>query len=189
MSEFYYIIIKNMVCRRCIMAVETLFKQEGVTPLNIELSRVTLSAPLSAEKKAVIKQHLSEMGFEWIEDKKTRMVEQIRTYVIEYVQMKNNDKTLLSDFLQQRCAREYSFLSKLFTEIHGYTIERYAIRQKIERAKELLFYDELTISEIAYRLGYSGISHLSAQFKAETGLTPTQFKRLKDNCLNGLDEV
>lgn len=189
MNAPYPIIIKNMVCRRCIMAVATIFREEGITPLGIELGRVTLSAPIADEQKSNLKQRLSEMGFEWIEDRKTRLIEQIRTGVIEYIQMESDGRPLLSDFLQQRCAREYSFLSKLFTEVCGRTIERYTIEQKIERVKELLFYDELTVSEIAYRMGYSSTAHLSAQFKTETGISPVQFKRLKATRSKGLDEI
>lgn len=189
MNHPYYIIIKNMVCRRCLMAVEALFREEGMVPLSIELSRVALPAEPDAEKKRALKQRLAEMGFEWIEDRKTRLIEQIRTGVIEYLQMESGDRPLLSDFLQQRCAREYSLLSKLFSEVSGRTIERYAIEQKVERAKELLFYDELTVSEIAYQLGYSSAAHFSAQFKAETGMSPTCFKQMRESRSRGLDEV
>lgn len=189
MNNPCHIIIKNMVCLRCLMAVEDIFRQEGITPLSIELSRVTLSAMPDEKTKHALKQRLSAIGFEWIEDKKTQLMEQIRTSVIAYIQMEGDERPLLSDFLQQRCTRDYSSLSKLFTEVCGRTIERYAIEQKIERAKELLFYDELTVGEIAYRLGYSSTAHLSAQFKAETGMTPIQFKRLKETRSKGMDEM
>lgn len=183
------IIIKNMVCNRCIMAVESLFRKEGVRPLSIELSRVTLASPLTDAQAEAIKHRLTQMGFEWVEDRKRRLVELIRSAVIEYVRMENEDRPLVSDYLEQRCAHEYSMLSKLFTEVQGCTIERYQIRQKVERVKELLFFDQLTVSEIAYRVGYSSVAHLSNQFKAETGMTPTQFKQIKESPLTNLDEI
>lgn len=170
----YRIIIKNMVCRRCLMAVEELLKAEGITPLAIDLGVVTLAEPLSEDKEIVIKQKLLDLGFEWVEDKRMRMMEMIRTAVIEFVRDDTDEacaslirqKPQISDFLQARCGREYSALSKLFSEVRGVTIEHYAMEQRIERVKELLFYDELTVSEIAFRLGYSSVAHLSSQFKS-----------------------
>lgn len=189
MNAPFHIIIKNMVCRRCLMAVEAIFREEGLAPVRMELGRVTLPAPVGEEKKRRLKQRLEETGFEWVEDKKMKIIAQIRAGVIEYIQSDDKSRPLLSEFLQQRCAREYSFLSKLFTEVCGQTIERFTINQKIERVKELLFYDEQTVSEIAYRLGYSGPAHLSAQFKAETGMSPTRFKQLKTGRSKMIDDI
>lgn len=193
----YRIIIKNMVCRRCLMAVEELLKAEGITPLAIDLGVVTLAEPLSEDKEIVIKQKLLDLGFEWVEDKRMRMMEMIRTAVIEFVRDDTDEacaslirqKPQISDFLQARCGREYSALSKLFSEVRGVTIEHYAMEQRIERVKELLFYDELTVSEIAFRLGYSSVAHLSSQFKSLTGMTPTQFKKIKEHRLTGIDSI
>lgn len=191
------IVIKNMVCRRCLMAVEALLKEEGITPVDIDLGVVTLSSPLAPETADRLKGKLLALGFEWIEDKRMRTMEMIRTAVIEFVRDDTDPACLrlvrenprLSDFLQARIGKEYSALSKLFSEVRGITIEHYAIEQKIERVKELLFYDELTVSEIAYRLGYSGTAHLSNQFKSLTGMTPTQFKKLKERKLKGIDGI
>ena len=99
------------------------------------------------------------------------------------------DRQNLSEYLQDKCHREYSFLSKLFTELQGISIEKYSIQQRIERVKELLFYDELSVSEIADKLHYSSVAHLSTQFKSQTGLSPTQFKMMKGNKLKPLDEI
>lgn len=189
MDNSFQIVIKNMVCNRCIMAVESIFRKEGIRPVSIELSRVTLASPLTDAQTEAVKRRLTQMGFEWIEDRRMRLVEQIRTAVIEYVRLDADGKPLLSVFLERRCAYEYSLLSKLFSEVQGCTIERYLIRQKVERVKELLFYDQLTVSEIAYKLGYSSSAHLSSQFKAETGMTPTQFKQLKNGSLTNIDEI
>lgn len=184
------IYIKNMVCRRCILTVSNLLKENGIIPINVELGKVTLSEPLSVEMANIIRHQLEEYGFEVIDDKRMRIIEQIRLGVIEFVRHPEyQDKMNLSGYLQDKCHREYSALSKLFTETKGITIERYYLAQKIELIKELLVYDELTVSEIADKLHYSSVAHLSAQFKSLTGLSPTQFKQMKERKLKPLDEI
>lgn len=182
--------IKNMVCRRCVMTVAEIFRREGIAPLKVELGRVTLAGPLSPGQFQHIREQLEAVGFEVIDDRRMRMVEQIRVGVIEYVRNPDlQDRENLSGYLQDKCHREYSFLSKLFTEFQGISIEKYSIQQRIELVKELLSYDELSVSEIADRMHYSSVAHLSAQFKSQTGLSPTQFKRLKEHRLKPLDEI
>lgn len=184
------IYIKNMVCRRCIYTVMEVFQENGVSPLKVELGVVTLAQPLLPAQWHGIQDRLEHYGFEVIDDKRMRIVEQIRVGVIELVHHAEElEKVNLSDYLQQKCHREYSFLSKLFTEMQGISIEKYYIHQKIERVKELLFYDELSVGEIADKLHYSSVAHLSWQFKSVTGLSPTQFKRMKEHTLRPLDEV
>lgn len=184
------IYIKNMVCRRCILTVSNIFKGNGVTPLSIELGIVVLSEPLPKEKKDLIRCQLEEYGFKVIDDKRKRTIEQIRIGVIEFVRHpEHQEKMNLSDYLQEKCRKEYSALSKLFTEMKGISIERYYLAQKIELVKELLAYDELTVSEIADKLHYSSVAHLSTQFKSQTGLSPTQFKQMKERKLSPLDEI
>lgn len=188
--EKTYIYIKNMVCRRCIYTVTEVFQENGVSPLKVELGVVTLAQPLLPAQWHEIQARLEQDGFEVIDDKRMRIVEQIRVGVIELVHHAEElEKVNLSDYLQQKCHREYSFLSKLFTEMQGISIEKYYIHQKIERVKELLFYDELSVGEIADKLHYSSVAHLSGQFKSVTGLSPTQFKRMKEHTLRPLDEV
>ena len=137
-----------------------------------------------------IKPVLEAYGFELIDDKRMRIIEQIKVAVIELVHYNDNSsKTNLSDYLTDKCHHDYSFLSKLFSEVNGISIERYYIIQKIERIKELLVYDELSISEIADKLNYSSAAHLSTQFRNMTGISPSQFKRLKGHKLKPLDEV
>ena len=188
--EGYNIYIKNMVCRRCILTVSNIFKENGITPASVELGTVVLSEPLLDEKKESIRRRLEEYGFEVIDDKRMRIIEQIRIGVIEFVRHPEyQEKTNLSDYLQDKCRKEYSALSKLFTEMKGISIERYYLAQRIELVKELLVYDELTVSEIADKLHYSSVAHLSTQFKSQTGLSPTQFKAMKGHKLKPLDEI
>ena len=184
------IYIKNMVCRRCIMTVTDIFRKESILPLKVELGMVKLAAPLSPEQFQRIREQLEAVGFEVIDDRRMRMVEQIRLGVIGYVRDPDlQDRQNLSEYLQDKCHREYSFLSKLFTELPGISIEKYSIQQRIERVKEPFFYDELSVSEIADRMHYSSVAHLSAQFKSLTVLSPTQFRRMKEHRLTPLDEI
>lgn len=167
-----------------------IFRKNGITPVNVELGTVILSAPLIKEKEAIIRHQLEEYGFEVIDNKRVRVIEQVRVGVIEFVRHPEfQEKMNLSDYLQDKCHKEYSALSKLFTEMRGITIEKYYLAQKIELVKELLVYDELSVSEIADKLHYSSVAHLSTQFKSQTGLSPTQFKMMKGNKLKPLDEI
>lgn len=186
--------IKNMVCPRCIMSVREIFRKNGIEPAEVDLGTVTLDS--EAQEKIAsgdaligqIKRNLEELGFEMIDDKRMQIVERIRTGVIEYVHNpENQDKAKLSEYLQRKCLKEYSALSKLFTEIKGMTIEKYCILQKVEFVKELLFYGELSVSEIADMLHYSSVAHLSAQFKSVTGISPTRFRQMKDKPLTSID--
>ena len=184
------IYIKNMVCKRCILTVSNIFQENGITPASVELGTVVLSEPIPNEKQESIRRQLEEYGFEVIDDKRMRIIEQIRIGVIEFVRHPEyQEKINLSGYLQDKCRREYSALSKLFTEMKGISIERYYLAQRIELVKELLVYDELTVSEIADKLHYSSVAHLSAQFKAQTGMSPTRFKTMKGRKLKPLDEI
>lgn len=182
--------IKNMVCNRCKMFVEQRLKQLGFTPMVVELGKVIVAGELSAGDINKIRTALEEIGFELIDDKGTRIVEKIKTTIIQLINRDNgNLKENLSDYLSDVCHSDYSALSKLFSEVTCTTIEKYWIAQKIEKVKELLMYDELSLSEIAFKLNYSSTAHLSSQFKNITGMTPTQFKRCKTNLRKPLDKV
>ena len=186
------IYIKNMVCKRCILTVSNIFQENGITPASVELGTVVLSEPIPKEKQESIRRRLEEYGFEVIDDKRMRIIEQIRIGVIEFVRHPEyQEKINLSGYLQDKCRnrKEYSALSKLFTAMKGISIERYYLAQKIELVKELLVYDELTVSEIADKLHYSSVAHLSTQFKSQTGMSPTQFKMIKGHKLKPLDEI
>lgn len=180
-----------MVCRRCIMAVEQILRGLNIYPLHIELGTATLSAPLLPAQQESLRKILEEYGFELLDNKRQQIIEQIRTAVIEYVHYTapQPGKPKLSSFVSEKCHYEYSFLSKLFSEANGITIERYCIAQKIEHIKELLIYDELSISQIADQMNYSSVAHLSAQFKRATGMSPSAFKRLNHYPLRPLDKI
>lgn len=182
--------IKNMVCNRCKMVVEQIFDRLGLPTQQIELGEVIFSAPLSAEQVAQVSQELTALGFELINDKRARTVDQIRTAVITYISdPATMAKQKLSDYLADHLHTNYASLSNIFSTDRGITIERYYILQKIERVKELLIYDELTIAEIAYRLNYSSAAHLSAQFKSVTGMSPREFKQRGNVRRLSLDQV
>lgn len=182
--------IKNMVCRRCKMAVLSELDKLGLKPLSVELGEVELSAPIGEEQKQILSKGLYALGFELIDDKKSKVIEKIKNLIVDLVHYKDNDlKTNLSHFLAGNLGQEYSALSNLFSEVEGITIEQYFISQKIEKVKELLMYNELSLSEIAYQLNYSSVSHLSRQFKKVTGLTPTYFRNLKDRKRKQIEDL
>ncbi|WP_300704312.1 AraC family transcriptional regulator [Bacteroides sp.] len=182
--------IKNMVCNRCIMVVRNQLEQLGLQPVSVELGIAVLPDKVTDEVYHAVKEALEPFGFELIDDKKSQVIEQIKDAIIELVHYSDNDlKVNLSDYLTSKLNRDYSSISKLFSEITNTTIEKYLIAQKIERAKELLVYGELSLNEIADKLNYSSAAYLSAQFKSVTGLTPSYFKKIKENKRKPLDEV
>lgn len=182
--------IKNMVCNRCILVVKNELEKLGVKASLISLGEIKLQEDLTENQKKQFSGTLHELGFELIDDKKSRLIEQIKTIIIELVHYNNSDlKVNLSDFLAERIYHDYNYISNLFSEVEGTTIEKFFIAQKIERVKELLVYDELTLSEIAYQLNYSSVAHLSNQFKKVTGLTPSYFKQIGMERRKPLGEV
>ena len=171
--------IKNMVCDRCRMAVEQIFRRNDLAFDHIELGKVYLHETPTADRLSHLRHDLEQVGFELIDDQRSVLVEQIRTAVLDYVGDRAlMEKWKLSAYLSDRLAKSYTLLSSAFSAARGMTIERFFILQKVERAKELLIYDELTMSEIAFRLNYSSPAHLSGQFKQITGMSPSDFKRL-----------
>jgi AraC-like DNA-binding protein len=181
--------IKNMVCDRCSMVVRQELEKIGMKPLHVALGEVTLQEPPSAENLHRISNSLSSVGFSLIDDKKSLTIEQVKNAIIEIVHRGKPLETNLSDHLSQLVGRDYSYLSNLFSEVEGTTIEQFFIHQKIEKAKELLVYGELTLSQIATVLGYSSVAHLSNQFKKVTGLTPSHFKKVKENKRTPIDKL
>ena len=179
-----------MVCNRCIMAIEQLFKSEGVDIKDISLGMVETKAPLTSERLSIIDSKLLEIGFERIDDKRSQTIDKIKTIVIELIHHADGHlKTNLSDYLAEKLNYDYHYLSNLFSEVEGTTIEKFYIAQRIEKVKELLVYDELTLSEIAFKLHYSSVAHLSSQFKKVTGLTPSYFKNIRTVKRKPLDKV
>lgn len=182
--------IKNMVCNRCVMVVQHELEQAGLTVKAIGLGEAEVAEELSGEEKKHLAARFESLGFELLGDRKSRMIEAVKHALLELVYSQDILPDIrLSEYLAGKIPLDYKYLSSLFSENQGRTIEKYFIAQKIERAKELLVYDELTLSEIAFKLGYSSVAHLSAQFKRVTGLTPSAFKRMRGRKRCPLDEV
>ena len=190
METDHYLYIKHMVCDRCIMAVTKVLERLGLTPVSVVLGRAELPEAPTESQKEEIRKSLEALGFELIDDPRIRIVEQVKNLIIEWVHRSGRRPHVnLSQYLASECRHDYSTLSKLFSETQGTTIEKYCIAQKIERAKELLGYGELSLGEIAEHLDYSSTAHLSAQFKTLTGLTPRQYKQQKSLPRIPLDKV
>lgn len=189
MTELY---IKNMVCPRCVMAVRMLIANHGLTVIDVVLGMAQVAEELTTEQTDRLRIGLQALGFDLLDNPQLQLVEQIRTTVIEWVRQ-DSEREKLSAFVQDRIAKDYSLLSKLFSETAGMTIERYCILQRVEYAKELLCYSELTNAEIAFQSGYASPAHFSSQFRQETGMTPTQFRQQSGNrsltLRRSLDEI
>ena len=182
--------VKNMVCNRCIMVVQNELDKLGLAVRDIKLGEVNLEKELTANERHILEEALIPLGFQVIDDKKSRIIEKIKNIIIDLVHHQHNGaKTNLSDILSSQLHHDYNYLSNLFSEVEGTTIEKYFIAQKVEKVKELLVYDELSLSEIADRLNYSSVAYLSNQFKKVTGLTPSHFKQIKEDKRKPLDKV
>ena len=168
-----------MVCNRCIMVVKQEFEKAGIKPVNVIMGEVELSRPLTDTQLNVISNKLTELGFEILDSKNQKLIEKIKNLLITKVQGGDIEEHFsLTEFLTKKLNKEYTQLSRLFSEVEGITLEQFFILQKIEKVKEWLVYDELSLKEISYKLGYSSVAHLSAQFKKVTGLTPSEFKKV-----------
>ncbi len=183
--------IKNMVCDRCIKTVREEIGKLGFTVEHVELGLAELKEPVDTDGMEKIDQVLKENGFELLYDKKKYIADKIKTTIIEIIHYEKEvpARVKLSDFIARELGYDYSYLSSLFSSVTGTTIEKYIVQQKIEKAKELLSYEELSLTEISYRLDYSSVQHLSNQFKKVTGLTPSQYKKQSQNQRNPLDKV
>jgi YesN/AraC family two-component response regulator len=172
------------------MAVQRVFEDLSHPPVRISLGEVETAHPIHENELQKLREALVSYGFELIDDTKSQLIEKIKNTVVQSVHHSNEDlKINYSEYIESHLNRDYAYLSSLFSEIEGTTIEKYIILQKIERVKELLVYDELTLSEIAYQMGYSNVAYLSNQFKKVTGLTPSHFKQVKENKRKPLDEI
>jgi len=183
--------IKNMVCPRCIESVQQVLTDFGLEVQDIKLGEVQIDRQPDTDLLNKISETLRQKGFELLRDKKTIVVDRVKSEIIKLVHHSENEilNVNLSSHLSALIATDYSSISSLFSSSEGITIEKFTILQKIEKVKELLSYGELTASEIAYKMGYSSAAHLSAQFKKETGMTPGQYKKLKDKTRNPLDHI
>ncbi len=185
--KFY---IKNMVCSRCKMVVRNEFEKVGISPVSVELGEVEIHEEPTEEALTKLNDSLLKLGFEIIDDRKSKLIEQIKNTVVTLIHHSEEaPKINISDFIAQKLNYDYTYLSNLFSEVEGTTIEKYVISQRIEKAKELLMYDELSLSQIADQLGYSSVAYLSNQFKKQTGLSPSFYKSLKENRRRNIEEL
>lgn len=182
--------IRNMVCIRCKMIVKEELAKLEVAYVTVELGEVEIQGYISAVQHDQFKIALLKSGLELMDDKKSILIQKIKNAIIELVHYSEERLAIkLSEFLSQKLDHDYTYLANLFSEVQGTTIEKFFIAHKIERVKELLVYNELNLTEIAYRMHYSSVAHLSAQFKKITGLTPSHFKQLRDKRRSMLDDV
>ncbi len=179
-----------MVCNRCILVVRQELDKLNIQYKDVALGEAEVDDTTSKEQIQQFSSHLNVLGFELLDDSKQQLIEKIKNTIITYVHHKQDDNLHnFSAILSEKLHKDYSYLSNLFSEVEGITIEKYIINQKIEKVKELIIYDQLNLSEIAYTMGYSSIAHLSTQFKKITGLTPSHFKKVGQNKRKPLDEI
>lgn len=182
--------IKYMVSIRCKMVVKEVLKELGLHFIVVELGEVDIMETLNSEQIAKVKASLMECGLELMDDKRAVLIEKIKKVVIEMVHYASErPKTNFSDYISERLNHDYTYLSNLFSEVSGTTIEHYIIAHKIEKVKELIWYDELNLTQISYKMNYSSVAHLSNQFKKVTGLSPSHYKQLKNKRRNPIEDV
>ncbi len=184
------LLIKNMVCQRCVLTVENIFNDLQIPFHNISLGEVDLEEKLGDNDLKKIDMELHKVGFELIERRVNKIIEDIKKTVMEYLNLgMENENLKLSSFIVKKIPYDYSYLSDLFSTIEGKTIEQFFILSRIEKVKELLVYDQLSLTEISYQTGFSSVHHLSAQFKKVTGLTPSHFKKIAEDKRKYLDRL
>jgi YesN/AraC family two-component response regulator len=182
--------IKNMVCQRCVMTVENIFRDLQLPYRSVKLGEVEIIGKLAEETTTQLQTALHKVGFELIETRVNKLVADIKQAVMEYLSLGLDSQNMkLSSFITGKIPNDYSYLSDLFSSVEGKTIEQYFILQRIEKVKELLVYDQLSLTEISYRTGFSSVHHLSAQFKKVTGLTPSHFKKIGHEKRKALDSI
>lgn len=173
--------IKYMVSNRCKMMVKEEFKKLGLHFILVDLGEIEIMEELTEDQKTTLKEALLVSGLELMDDKKAILIEKIKNVIIEMIHHTEEIiKTNFSDYLSEKLNHDYTYLSNLFSEVQGITIAQFIINHKIERIKELIIYDELSITQIAWKMNYSSVAHLSNQFKKTTGLSPSHFKQMRD---------
>lgn len=179
-----------MVSNRCKVAVKEELKKLRLHFIVVDLGEVEIMESISVEQREQLKIALLNIGLELMDDKRAILIEKIKNVIIEMIHYTDSViKTNFSDFLSEKLNHDYTYLANLFSEVQGTTIEKFIISHKIERIKELIIYDELTITEIAWKMNYSSVAHLSNQFKKFTGLTPSHFKKLKNKRRSPIEEI
>ena len=184
------IIIKNMVCPRCIEVVSDIFVDMGFSVVDVKLGKVSILGEMSIDQKEVLKKRLLEKGFVLLDDKHSQLITKIKSMIIQEIHYAEEHSLLnFSMILKEKLHYDYAYLSRLFSAVEGQTIEHFVLAQKVEKVKELLTYDELNLSEIAFQMNYSSSAHLSAQFKKVTGMTPSAFKKMLNRERKFLDDL
>ena len=179
-----------MVSARCKMVVKEELKKLGIHFIVVDLGEVEIMESISLEQRELLKIGLMEAGLELMDDKRALLIEKIKNAIIEMVHYTDEPlKINFSDYLSEKLKHDYTYLANLFSEVQGTTIEHYIINHKIERIKELIIYDELNITEIAWKMNYSSVAHLSNQFKKVTGLSPSNFKQMKDKRRSQIEDI
>lgn len=186
----YKVYIKNMVCLRCINAVKALLQELEIPFINVQLGVAVLEKPLTENEQRRFNERLEMLGFTLVSNRKSQLIERMKNLVIDQI---HHSDTMLNikwaDFISDELHFDYKYLSSLFSSVESVTFEQFIIKQKIERVKELLVYDELSLSEIAYQLDYSSVAYLSNQFKKVTGMSPSQFKMSALQSRKALDRL
>jgi len=185
------IAVKNMVCARCIKVVKLVLDSLNIEYISVEPGHIKTKHALTAMEYAALKDSLEAEGFALAEDNKAALTEQVKNLIIDLVYNKDlTDFNInLSTYLSNELHKDYTTISQLFSSLEPITVEQYFILQKLERVKEMLVYDQLPLSEIAWKMGYSSVAHLSAQFKKITGFTPSQFRNLKEHKKAFIDKI
>lgn len=179
-----------MVCNRCILVVQQELEKLRIDSCKVTLGEAETNSEVPKEKLEQLEKNLDALGFELLDNSKQQLIEKIKNIIIQQVHHNQDENHYnFSEILSKSLHKDYSYLSSLFSEVEGITIEKYLNNQKIEKVKELIIYDELNLSEIAYKLGYSSVAHLSNQFKKVTGLTPSHFKQVGQNKRKPLDKI
>lgn len=179
-----------MVSLRCKMMVREALEKLDLPYASVELGEIDLLSEMSATQKELLRATLLKVGLELIDDRKSILISRIKSVIIEMVHYQDDlPKTNFSDYLSQKLQHDYTYMANLFSEVQGITIEHFIIFHKVERIKELITYDQLNISEIAWKMNYSSVAHLSHQFKKVTGLAPSHFKKLKEKRRMPIDSI
>lgn len=182
--------IKNMVCIRCQIVVKAELEKLGIHYVDVKIGEADVTDDIQPEQLKQLDKALRKSGLLLMDDQKSILVEKIKAVIIEVVHYTDEQiKINLSDYLHEKLNHDYTYLANLFSEVKGITIEKFYLTHKIEKVKELIVYNELNLTEIAYKMHYSSVAHLSNQFKKYTGLTPSHFKKLKNKRRNTLEEV
>ena len=184
------ILIKNMVCNRCVFAVQHIFDTLKIPLDKIEMGEVVLSKEVAHSTLKTIVNELEKLGFERIETRGNKLIEDVKKLVIEYLeQTEKSTKISLSSYITNALPYDYSYLSDLFSKIEGKTIEQFFIYQRIEKVKALINFNQFTLTEIAFQMGFSSVNHLSAQFKKVTNMTPSAYRKLENTSRKSIDSI